>query len=569
MVSVFPSSGWSYSACGVARTPTPSRFGAVAPVPLSNPVSLSPQGVAHAVGSVAKPANNASVAYAQWLASLPPGTPPILQTVPLQLSRPTQLSDPTPVPLANGAQGYVQQMKNAQFSRVAVVLPYSPEQFGLFHLLTDTLIQGSPERKTQMDALASAGITVALESQNNKLAILVEGNPGDEARLAHVAMALLQDLPQDARSFYTNQYRLLEQLVQEDNTPGNELTHAENRALFGPTHPRAYDEKQLFSQVAQVTPQQLQAFFQAYTAHPQQAQVLMVSPLPLAQQQQTLNQAITANGWLERPDAPPMPVRPLPPMQPNLQPNQPLLVADDRLPRAVVSLDWLTPGHRDAQAFDTFRVLTALLGGMSGPLFSVMRTQKGLVYSTNSSLLTDRDQSAFSVSASVDNDKIPQALAGLQQALATVVQHQPTQADLDKVKRDIVLKLRLERQQSATQLGHSLNRLVDGLAPEPVTAEEQRLLSITPQQVQQLAQTVLDFNGNTHQWAVAAPRAVLQQTFPGHAILQGNPLPMSLIAEIDARVEALEQTAQGESGLQTGQAANGMSRPGQQFSYTA
>lgn len=137
-------------------------------------------------------------------------------------------------------------------------------------------------------------------------------------------------------------------------------------------------------------------------------------------------------------------------------------------------------------------LLSAVLGGQSGRLFTALREREGLVYEVSVSSLEGRDAGHVLVHASTSQDKLPRARAAIAAELARVAQ-QPISADELQRARAYLIGQHESGQQRrgriASQLAltaaHGLDHARHFLYPERVTA-------VTTAQVWALARQIFD-----------------------------------------------------------------------------
>jgi predicted Zn-dependent peptidase len=479
-----------------------------------------------------------SVALAQQLGALPPGSAPIITQRPLQLHAVTQLSEPQAVTLTNGAQAFCQQMTSDQYSTLAIVLPVTPAH-QLMQLMGSVLsANGSTQRKQQLDDWASQGLMVSMTPVYDRTVLVVNAKTGKEPQMVAAALEMLTHMPADPQAFAQEKATLLKNLADRDNAPGTTFAERMSQDLFGPQHPYALSHADLFEQLKTVTPTEVTGFYKAVAAHPETVQMVMTSPLPVQQQAALLNQQINQTGWQPNPSIPVVSGA-LGAVMPQLPAKgQPLLVAEPSLDRTRIEKLWLGPTPADPD-FDAFQVMTSLLGGMTGPLFRILRTERGLVYSTTHLTDIHEKATAFEVMAAVDFDKMPQALDGLNEAIGSMLNQPPEGADLERVKREYVMQLRQERQQSADMTEKHLLRLGNGLTPEAVSAQEARIAKLTPEDIQRVAVRFLGDSNPNAITGLTAPEGVLKKQFPTVPVEQAQHIDPSALAQALSATSAL------------------------------
>ncbi|MDX2085867.1 MAG: insulinase family protein [Candidatus Melainabacteria bacterium] len=491
-----------------------------ASAPYFNQPVVAPQTFSPPVGS-----SNPSVTENPFIVTPAPGYNASAGTMP---SAAPSLSDrmigiPTPQALHNGTAGYFQQAANQYYSNLTVLIPIDQRFIGPRFLVPEMLIDGSPQTKELMERCATEGIAVDAGVAGDQMAININGPAGKEREMIQVAMGLLTRPQVDGWTFQTIQQNLLKALEETRNMPETPLHEMVVKQLYGANHPLAHATDEIIGAIRQATPQSAMAVYQQVVSQPQNLKLTMVSSLPVDQQAVLVNQGIAQAGWYTNP----LVAKTVPPSIPIQQlgqgPSRPVLVPSEALDRAHVIKSWLAPTVGDPD-YASFVLLTKMLGGMTGGFFRIMRTERGLVYSTQQSYTPHQNGASYKVMAQVDYDKIPQALEGLKQAVQEVVTQPIAPEVLEKVKQKYLVDLRAAKQSSEGIAGLSLPWLVNGKDPKHPADLENQIKAVTADDIRRVALRVFGPSGY-EVIGISAPQAILQQAFPGYPLTNrpGNP----------------------------------------------
>lgn len=442
----------------------------------------------------------------------------------------SDVSPPTKTMLSNGLSTYLQQAANRRYSSLNLLLPIYVTDPSTQMLLGNLLLQGSKATQKLVDAYQSQGISFGVYPEGDQLSFEVSGPAGSEAQMAQAAWQLLNHPQIDPAVLESHRATRLKNLTDTANLPDVPMGDSLNAELYGAAHPYALSVPTLIDRLQNASAQQALLQLKSVMAQPQRLQVLLVSPQPVASQAQLLNQWVQQNQWFASPV--PLPVKSSQPVpKPVAVGGQkgPLLFSNDSVERAHVCQTWRAPTMNDPD-YVPFTLLTKLLGGMSGGFFNILRSERGLVYSTRQSFNPQVKGADFSVSAEVDFDKLGPALTGIQEAMGQLMQTPVDMEELDKVKRETVLALRKTKQSSGGIASLALNNMARGFEPEPFEVIEKRYLQVEPTDIQRVAQRFFSPHSGYSVLGITAPKAVLSQLYPGYLVQapQQVVLPASL-----------------------------------------
>jgi zinc protease len=445
------------------------------------------------------------------LASLPSDASPRIRKIELSTQVPKDLGAIQALKLKNGVQGYFQQAQHRATATLELVFPFSTNDERDIYLIGSLLTDCSLQSKERQQALAAEGIEIFVQGGTDKFSVGIKGPKGSEAKLLNTLLETVAHPVIDRKEYDANKTTVLENLLSLGNKSQFRLGELMDIASTGITHPYSHSLNQEMRDLQKATPQGSMQHLQAALLHPQQFEVVMVSSLPVDEQVALLNQSIQQTQWKTIANKPLYQTKVTPPVKP-LNLKAPILVSNNAAERISMQQKWLAPlpGSKDEAAFT---VLNHMLGGMMGVFFKVMRTEKGLVYSTSTSTERNPKSAFFTVAADIDFDKLPQALEGYQEAIKQLTSQPPTQAEVARAKRDLLLSLRSTRETSTGLEALNSLELKRGLPPVAVEDQLKRYTDVTAEDVLRVATTYLGDTAWTLQ-GFTAPEEVLKQYFP-------------------------------------------------------
>lgn len=456
-----------------------------------------------------------TLAEQQWLdalASLPPAdTKPYIRQIDLSTQVPKDLGKIVPKTLVNGVHGYFQQAENRATSTLELIFPFSTNDEHDIYLVGPLLTDCSLASKERQQALAAEGIELFVQGGTEKFSVGIKGPKGSEARLLTELLTTVQHPVIDPKEYEANKATTIENLLALGNKSQFRLGELMEIASTGVQHPYSHGLNQEIRDLKKATPQGTLSHLNHALKHPSQFNLVMVSSLPVDEQVALLNRSITQAQWQEDAHVPVYPTKEIPAVKP-LVLAAPVLVSNNAAERVSMQQKWLAPlpGSPDEPAFT---VLNHMLSGMTGVFFKVMRTEKGLVYSTSTGTERNPKSAYFTVSADIDFDKLPQAMEGYQQALTQLTSKQPTIVEVERAKRDLLQSIRSARETSTGLEALNSLELKRGLSPLQVDEQLNRYTNVTPADILRVAQTYLGEQAWTIQ-GFTAPESVLKQYFP-------------------------------------------------------
>ncbi|HEV3153465.1 MAG TPA: pitrilysin family protein [Candidatus Baltobacteraceae bacterium] len=169
---------------------------------------------------------------------------------------------------------------------------------------------------------------------------------------------------------------------------------------------------------------------------------------------------------------------------------------------------------RNSRDYDTFNVLTELLGGagyFQSRLFQELREKRGLVYGVGSRLKTDADRGDFEIQLSAAPANVPAAIDLVREQLERLRTQPVSASELEQAKVRLVSQALLDEASAEGQLSEVQTLAEDGLDLNYYRTLTQRYADITPADVQRVAKEYLQpdrlievFSGPAGPWAMHA-----------------------------------------------------------------
>ncbi|MFM7468229.1 MAG: M16 family metallopeptidase [Vampirovibrionales bacterium] len=436
-------------------------------------------------------------------------TQPLTQTQPLQHSQATAKV----TQLANGMKAHLIYQPDAKDCQLTLSLPIGTNTLPT-PLLQPALLNCSPVSRSVQTALAERGIQISIANEGERVQLVLNGPKGDEIALLGLGYQLLKQPLMDEKVYQMIQNTFQANLRTAESDPDVQLEERLKQHLFGQQHPFAQTTSQLRQAITAQPMERLKQVFQQSVMNPEAVTVQMVSGHPNEVQTSLLNTAIqhaqwqkptTQSPWVRQADTPL--AAPIPPSfevmnhldpLPKLANGSALLwKPDDRLNRFHMVGAWQAPSLKSEDRL-AFMLASRTLSGMSGPLFEQLRTQLGLVYSTHSHYSTLRDLGVFTISAEIDptldthtqTPKVQQAITHLQSIVSDMAKTPPNAETFERAKKELLLEMRLDAQSAKGLGGLNMSQLSVGQAPETLEMLEDKLMKLTPEKVQQVAQKV-------------------------------------------------------------------------------
>ena len=137
-------------------------------------------------------------------------------------------------------------------------------------------------------------------------------------------------------------------------------------------------------------------------------------------------------------------------------------------------------------------VLSTVLSGQSGRLFMELRDRQALAYSVSAMHVEGLDQGCFSLYIGTSPEKIAQATAGLWAEISKVRESRVDAEELDRAKQALAGEFAIGLQRRASRAATLCLNELYGLGRAAYRGQVEALLSITAEQLQDVAQRYLD-----------------------------------------------------------------------------
>lgn len=157
--------------------------------------------------------------------------------------------------------------------------------------------------------------------------------------------------------------------------------------------------------------------------------------------------------------------------------------------QAHIALGW--PGIAVGDAREpTLDVLSAVLGGQTGRLFTALREVQGLVYEVSMSSVEGLDAGHVAIHASTSQDKLPKALAAIFAEVERASKEPPSPAEVERAQAWLVGQFELGQQRRSRMASLLALSEVYGLPRARALAYPQRVAAVTAEGVWALARTL-------------------------------------------------------------------------------
>lgn len=421
--------------------------------------------------------------------------------------------------LDNGTTGYFMQKPGARKSSFQLTIPTRVLPPGVDDLLAFSILQGSMTTKRQLEDWHRQGLSIEAGKDARNLSIWAEIPAGQEMMMAKAVMNLLTQPLVDPAMFNTQKTKLIQTNQQNAADPDDLLETAMARRIFGPDHPFSRNTQQKIADLSGQTLSSVMAYHPTLLQLIGQGRAMMISPLPIENQRQTLMSAFY------NVNAMPSPVSTnlrSPVDRPVLTGHWNVLLPNESVERALVKASWQVPDPRDPD-YPTFLLLRGLmLGTGKYSFFKSLRTDDGLVYAIPLADPLQLPQGrTFTPSVKVEFSKLGRAIEDMRNVTQRLCDpSKPIDPiELDAIKREQLLNLRRACETSdATGEFYSPWLSYPDATPPNLQDLQTALNRVTSQDIQRVAQRIFGNPNSLRLMGVSAPTQVLQQWFPGQPL---------------------------------------------------
>ncbi len=345
----------------------------------------------------------------------------------------------------------------------------------------------------------------------------LDGPAGQEADLLRIAMSLLQPAAVDPNTFERNRQKLIQSAQTHLQNPATPLSSRMLQRLYGESHPCARTIEETLIDLQRLSLADVMGLHQQVMADPRNIRMAMVSALPPESQQGILNQGIQQSGWQGGRFGPFHPMNLFPPAQHNfVGRSEPILLANEATERAIVYRAWRAPAISDPD-YPTFCVIRKLMENSSGLFFRRLRSDAGLVYSTEQQYSSVQSAAHYRFSAHIDGDKLAKGLDVLRSVTDEMIHQAVPASDLQRAKKQILFEAKIQTETPSQVNDFNSRWLGCDLAPLPMREFEALIQRVTPQDVRRVAARMFHPASGFEVTGITAPRAVLEKLPPGYA----------------------------------------------------
>jgi len=273
---------------------------------------------------------------------------------------------------------------------------------------------------------------------------------------------------------------LIEDILAQDDNLGSVVMRLFNRTMFS-RHPYGMDALGGVNSVAAVTRAQL---VQYYRRHYSPSDLVLAVVGDVDPEQVTARFRQLFGG--ERRRAQGEPRVPLEPRR--TSPQEAFLLVKKEQAHMVVGYPGTTLRSKDRHALE---VLTTALSGQGGRLFTELRDRQGLAYQVGAYSQEGLEPGYVAIYVATSPDKIPQALAGIEQQLERVRQRPLSRAELGRVQRYLVGSYEISLQRRGMLASYLAFNECYGLGYRAYSRYAPSILAVTAADVQRVARKFL------------------------------------------------------------------------------
>jgi len=394
--------------------------------------------------------------------------------------------------LANGAHLMVLEDRKLPSISLQIVIPGAGGYFdpddrpGLSTIAASLMREGTKTRTSQQisEQLETMAASLGVGTGASSVEATVSGSSLTDNfdKLLELAADVLLNpsFPEDELARYKQ--RTQAQLVQQRSSPGFLAFELADKVIYG-DHPAARSGTTVDSLKA-VTRDELMAVHRTRYV-PDHAIVALAGDISLADATKKLNAALA--GWKKAGTPKPAVKDPPPPAAAKVSfVHRPNSVQTN----LVVGIQMINRTHPD---YDVLQVMNKVLGGgPTGRLFMILREEKGYTYGASSGLTVPRFRGDWFASTSVRTDVTEPALKELMHQIARMRDEVVTEKEFRDARRAMVAVFALRLESVDAVLGYHVTRWLYDLPVDYWDKYPERIMAVTPQQVQAAAKKYLD-----------------------------------------------------------------------------
>jgi zinc protease len=353
---------------------------------------------------------------------------------------------------------------------------------GLSNLTAQLLLKGTSRRNASQIAefVESLGGQVNAFSGRDGFGLTLDVLSQDLGAGLELVHELLTDSAFPPEEVELQRQLILKDLEARDDDPFDRASRLLRRTLFQ-THPYRFDPQGTKETVQRLRREDCVAFAKQWLT----AKQLVIAVFGDIDRQKVLADLTRRFGKLPAKDSP----------WPQTLEPEPLTEVRRQALRQPKEQSVILIGFRGVRVTsadrDPLDVLTAILSGMSGRLFQVVREQQGLAYTLGASHTPGWDPGWLTVYAATRPDQQPRTLAALLDQLQLVADAGVTEEELAQAKRYLIGEHRLGLQVLSGLARRSALDELFGLGFEAWRDYELRINAVTAQQVNDVARRYL------------------------------------------------------------------------------
>ena len=154
-------------------------------------------------------------------------------------------------------------------------------------------------------------------------------------------------------------------------------------------------------------------------------------------------------------------------------------------------------GFPAARVTDSWRhaleVISTLLSGQSGRLFLELRDKRSMAYSVSSMAVEGFDPGYFAVYMATSPEKVNDAIAGMREELGKLKDTDVSEDELSRARENLIGIHEIGLQRNGSRAATIALDALYGLGASNWERYAESITAVTPQQVREVAQKVIDF----------------------------------------------------------------------------
>jgi zinc protease len=357
---------------------------------------------------------------------------------------------------------------------------YEPQP-GMQDVLDRLLLKGTTHRDQQAMSIALDSLSLELDTDTRRDCSTMMATLLPEDWQA--SLELIADVMHHATfdEFEREKDRMAGEIAMDMDAPKTKASELLTRTLFA-NHVYGVTGSVVLEQLPRLTDVGMLKTHFARQFHPQTSRVVLAGPLPKNWQTDLAALFSTAS----------QPVAITPVAKPSAITSQRLHVPVPDSSQCHIFQAWLLPEGKHAD-YTALGVLNTVLGGagLSARLFTELRDKQGLAYNVRSTLDSYEGCGIFTLYIGTEPKNRERCIEGFAEEIGKLINIPVPQQELEEAKRNAMGRRALGLETAHQQAGLIGNTLLLGRPLDSIATYEQRVMAITADDIQRVAQTYL------------------------------------------------------------------------------